>query len=119
MFREADLSLFQNRGIPLQTVETQIDHFQQGFPYLKIQKAATVGDGIIRLSDAEAKQYIEQYEQVLSQKKVVKFVPASGAASRMFKELFAALNAPEQALSDNLLTFFRQLKDFAFYQDLQ
>ena len=115
------------RGSALATVETQIAHFQEGFPFLEVIKAATIGEGVIRLSEAEVSEYAESYSAQMGLKKILKFVPASGAASRMFKALFsylhdyqgtakelAALEAGEGALG----TFFSRLEDFAFHHDL-
>lgn len=126
MFQDKDLQQIQARGSDLAVVEQQIANFEQGFPFLDIIKAATIGDGIIRLSEEEVSQYGEQYLQSLNQLRVVKFVPASGAASRMFKALFAFLNeykatreAFEAIQSDKAIaTFFDRLKDFAFIEDL-
>lgn len=112
------------RGSDLATVETQIKHFQTGFPYLPIRRAATEGDGILVLSDAEIDRYQRLYEHYLPAKKIVKFVPASGAASRMFKALFAYLNEAEAAGKSPAPTgavaeFFTRLHDFAFIDDLK
>ena len=93
MFSEKDLAQIQLRGSNLAEVERQIENFRTGFPYLQIAKAAKIGDGIIKLNDEQLKQFVDLYDQKLSDKKVVKFVPASGAASRMFKALFATMNS--------------------------
>lgn len=118
MFSEKDLQQFQTLGITAEKVATQLGNFRSGFPFLQIKKAATVGDGILRLSEDQVASYIHNYESALGELKVCKFVPASGAASRMFKALFAALNAPDQALDEGLKTFFRRIHDFAFSASL-
>ena len=88
----------------------EIERFRTGFPWLDIVAPATPGKGIICLTpeqEAEAQEYAET--AVVSGK--CRFIPASGAASRMFKDIFAGLEAPNDAvrrLSDNI-------KEFAFY----
>lgn len=128
MFLDRDINQIQERGSLLSTVQEQIEYFQKGFPFLNVIKAATVGDGLIRLSEAEIGGYIQAYEAQLSHTEVVKFVPASGAASRMFKALFAYLNdfTDAQAPSHENLTknypdvasFFSQIDHFAFFNEL-
>lgn len=95
-FTEHDIDLFKARGVSLQTVENQLERFEKGFPYLQLAGSATVGNGIMRL-DADAEQKaVERWERYLSDGgSVTKFVPASGAASRMFKALFAFVNGDE------------------------
>ncbi|MEL6252721.1 MAG: DUF4301 family protein [Bacteroidota bacterium] len=128
MFTDADLRQIEERGSSLAAIEKQIENFKHGFPFLRVVKAATIGDGIIRLSENGIAPYIAKYEEELSRKKVVKFVPASGAASRMFKALFAFAAAYEgkngvlEALMDEnnaaLRSFFNRIRDFAFATDL-
>ncbi|MEM6346954.1 MAG: DUF4301 family protein [Bacteroidota bacterium] len=118
MFSEKDLQQFQSLGIPESLVNTQLENFRAGFPFLNIKKAATIGDGILKLSEEQVASYIRNYESALSALKVCKFVPASGAASRMFKALFAALNAPDEPLDEGLVKFFANIHDFAFANSL-
>ena len=66
--------------------------FREGFPYLDICRAAVAGDGILQADGAAAERYGAVYRELRPQRKVVKFVPASGAATRMFKALFEFLN---------------------------
>ena len=130
MFSSTDLAQFHEKNISPEAVQEQIENFQNGFPFLDIQAAATVGNGIIRLEDSDVSTYIEWYESQQKNKKILKFVPASGAASRMFKALFAFKDsydgtegAYQEMLKDqgakSLFTFFSQLKDFAFFKDLR
>ncbi|MEM9897310.1 MAG: DUF4301 family protein [Bacteroidota bacterium] len=127
MFTENDLLQIQERGSELETVKQQITKFEQGFPFMDIVRAATIGDGIIKLEDDALQKLVNSYDERLAQLKVVKFVPASGAASRMFKALFAEM-AKFQANPDYLTTFeedkgpvydfIQRLGEFAFYKDL-
>lgn len=116
MFTATDLDQIAAQGVPLQTVEQQIRHFVDGFPFLHVVRAATVGDGIIRVPDEQLTRYIRQFDEQAPDLSLLKFVPASGAATRMFKSLFAALEGKPNKETD---AFFEQLPDFAFYDDLK
>ena len=91
MFSDKDLIQIKAKGSTVSKVEKQIDYFKKDFPFMPLKKAATPSDGIIILSDEELKTFSEFYEKKAQSLKIVKFVPASGAASRMFKSLFAAM----------------------------
>lgn len=127
-FSQEDLAFIQARGSELTQVETQIANFKSGFPFLQLHKAATVGDGVIRLSEEEVATNVKAYEEALASLKVVKFVPASGAASRMFKHLFAFVSensgksAEEQKAAVEADSKIGQVIDdlnkFAFKDDL-
>ena len=81
------------QGVSQQAIERQIANFVNGFPFLHLEAPATVERGIKRLSPAELERYAEIYDRWTGTR--IKFVPASGAASRMFKALYEALNAME------------------------
>jgi hypothetical protein len=91
MFSKEDLELFKAREILPEQVEVQLENFRKGFPFIHLDAPATPGNGIIQLSDQDIEKYTRIYEDRRSQLDVVKFVPASGAATRMFKEFFAYL----------------------------
>ncbi len=89
MLRPEDLKLIEEKGITSAQVEEQLERFATGFPYLRISSAARVGNGIKRLSHDEEDAAIDRWKRYLADGgEVEKFVPASGAASRMFKALF-------------------------------
>lgn len=89
MLREEDLALIEQKGISEKQVEEQLKRFATGFPYLKIMDAARVGNGITKLTENEEDKAIARWKLYLENGgEVCKFVPASGAASRMFKALF-------------------------------
>ena len=120
MFSQKDINQIQQRGSSLQTVEEQIGHFKKGFPWMKIVGPATPQRGIRVLSEAGADDAIRYYEQAEIAGKC-KFVPASGAASRMFKDIFAGLatlekgeDLPADAAGAKLAA---QIEKFAFYTD--
>ncbi len=129
MFSEQDLAQLKSYGAKLDTIEQQVQQFEEGFPYLRIVKAATINDGILRIDDNMKQEYIKTYEKAAPKYKVEKFVPASGAASRMFKALFSFMGSYQgseeeyqQLISDDkmrpVFDFFKQIEEFAFYNSL-
>ncbi len=120
MFTEADKRQIESRGMTVEQVEHQLVQHREGFPFLKIQAAAAVGKGILVPDTAAQKEAQDEWDAYKRQgHKVVKFVPASGAASRMFKNMFAFLNASYDAPeTDFEKAFFDHIKQFAFYEVL-
>ena len=121
MFTEQDLKLLADKGITPEQAREQLARFKSGFPELKIVDSATVGHGITRL-DAEAQQSARhRWAQYLADGgHACKFVPASGAASRMFKSLFAFVegsDAKAPAGSD-VAEVIDHISEFAFYPAL-
>ena len=88
MFNADDLVQITAKGMLPETVEKQVLHFISGFPFVKLARPAVAGDGIHRFSDDDLQLYREFFRNNLSRVRALKFVPASGAASRMFKHLF-------------------------------
>lgn len=116
-----DAITLQQRGISPELFEAQIRRFQTGFPYLSILSAARVGDGITALDDAGREKAVARWDKFLADGGLVyKFVPASGAASRMFKALFEFLDgeADEPAEGSAVAKFVANLPKFAFYDEL-
>ena len=89
------------------TQEEQLERLRKGFPWLQIEAAATIGRGVQKLSEEELREAVE-YQEKASVKGKCKFIPASGAASRMFKDVFALKEETIGRLADNL-------EKFAFY----
>ena len=118
MFTEQDKKQLAERGISLQAAEKQMESFRTGFPSLTIQSAAAIGNGILRPNVEEQALYLKAWEQYLAgEHTILKFVPASGAASRMFKNLFEYMDGGEQtAFIDD---FLAHLEYFAFYEELK
>ncbi len=130
MLSEQDIKQLKAHGIKRETVEEQLRNFQEGFPYINIVKATTINDGLLQLSDELTDQYVGEYEEDAPRYKVMKFVPASGAASRMFKDLFSFTDTYKgtdedyQKLTTDkkhepIVGFFKRVNDFAFYDDLK
>ena len=111
-----DLKQLASRGISEEQVEKQLKQIAEGFPFLRLEAAASVGNGIVAPSNEERDAFIQQWKQYKERPhKIVKFVPASGAASRMFKNMFAFLSAPyEVPTTDFEKTFFAEIEHFAF-----
>ncbi|WP_373495864.1 DUF4301 family protein [Aquiflexum sp.] len=108
-----------DQDMSIENVKEQLTNFKEGFPFLPIVGAATIGNGIKALTETELKHYLDTYPKIAAQKEVVKFVPASGAASRMFKDLFSFLEGDGDILKSSFVQkFFQQIEKFAFYDDL-
>lgn len=116
MFSTQDLKQLAQRGISVDVVEDQLKKISEGFPFLRLQSAASVGSGILAPTKDETDYYINNWHEYKSEgHTILKFVPASGAASRMFKNLFEFLDAPYDApVTDFEKTFFAERKKFAF-----
>lgn len=121
MFTDADKKQIESRGISIARVEHQLEQIKQGFPFLRLEGAASVEMGIVVPNETEqqiARQKWEDYKKE-GKHKVVKFVPASGAASRMFKNMFAFLTADYDTPSTDFeKKFFADIKQFAFFKTL-
>jgi len=117
---QQDQNQLAQKGISLQQVERQLGEFKTGFPFLKLEAAAAIGRGIVSPDADQRKQYVEAWQQYkASGKKVVKFVPASGAASRMFKDMFAFVDADyDVPTTDFEKKYFQNIEKFAFYAEL-
>ncbi len=120
MFSSNDLTQIKDRNISQQQIETQLDNFKTGFPFLDIVNAASIEKGVLRIDEKAQDAYLHTWTQYLSQNnKVTKFVPASGAASRMFKDLYEFADADYSVPTTEFeKTFFDQIKNFAFYDAL-
>ena len=117
MFSEKERAQIEAHGLTVEQVEHQIENFQKGFPFLKVVAAASPEDGILILSQEQVAEAVAQYEAHANNLKIQKFVPASGAATRMFKELFEFVNEGKRGAGiDQLLD---NLDKFAFYPELQ
>lgn len=110
----------EEKGITLDQLEEQLRMVADGFPYLHIEGPATPGHGITVVSQELERQSVEMWEKYLaSGASVLKMVPASGAASRMFKNLFEFLNGKsEKPDNDFMREFFADIEKFAFFPRL-
>ena len=128
MFTQKDLQQIQKKGIRIDNINRQIKYFKSGFPPADIFMAATPGQGIICLTDGDEKHYREVFRQNGPDFHMIRFIPASGAATRMFKSLYGALENMEGKSIDEqvawiksepeIAAFFDALQDYPFYEDL-
>lgn len=121
MLTQEDKDLLAKKGISEQQIAEQLACFEKGFPYLKLYAAASVENrGIMLAGEDVQKTYLAAWDAYKEgDKKIVKFVPASGAASRMFKNMFEFLGADyDVPTTDFEKKFFANIKNFAFYVDL-
>ena len=120
-------------GISEEQTISQIELLKKGVPYLKLDRPCTVGDGIRAVLKEELKELAKIFDEYGREREILKFVPASGAASRMFRTLFNLNNQYPQIQRDSvilraqkgdkdnqhLLTFMDGIRKFAFYDDLK
>lgn len=116
-FSPADTEQIKNHGLTVDAVMAQLADFASGFPYANITAPATVGNGITELADADIARYTDTYIAATRDHKIVKFVPASGAATRMFRDLFEFLNTG--TMNDITRRVLDNLDKFAFWDDLK
>ncbi len=117
-FTPSDLTFLRQRGSTPEQVEQQLELFSKGFGYADIDRPAVLGDGILKLDDDEIEEFAADYIDMASGKRAVKFVPASGAASRMFKDLFLFLSDPSEESRRKALQFLEDLPQYPFYEAL-
>ncbi len=117
MFTEKDLQQLAERGISKEKATAQMQCFKTGFPALNIVAASALGKGIMKPEPAEEEAYLKEWETYLQgDHTILKFVPASGAASRMFKDLFEYLETGKE--TPFIEKFLGNLEYFAFYPEL-
>ena len=117
MFTQNEIQQILAHGLSVEQVEKQIEAFRQGFPSLAVVKAASPEDGITLLSEEECDNAVKYYDAIADKLEVVKFVPASGAATRMFKELFEFVNDDKRG--KGIDTLLQNIEKFAFYEELK
>lgn len=124
---ESDGKQLKQKGITKEKMLDHINTFKEGIPFVTLQQAAVIGNGILKFSEAEEKELIHLYDSKSKDLDILKFVPASGAASRMFKALFnfldvynpetESLDAYLQRTNDTDIKILSQgLKRFPFYK---
>ena len=121
MITERDKVLLAKKGISEDKFNTQLACFAKGFPYLRLAAAASTEKGILAPNHEEVDKYLEAWEAYTNNTahRIVKFVPASGAASRMFKNMFAFVDAAYTTpTTDFEKSFFNNIHEAAFYGDL-
>ena len=130
MFTAKDIEQIEAKGISIDTIHKQIECFRNGFPFINLHAPATIDHGLKKFTDEQIQRMVKAYPAAIKHRQLLKFVPASGAASRMFKDLFSyadkfsgseknienyEMENSYAAVSD----FLKGIKDFAFYEDLK
>ncbi len=120
MLTQQDKEFLAQKGITEDKLNTQLNCFKTGFPFLKLAGAASPAKGITVPTEEERTNYLKAWDNYLNgSRKVLKFVPASGAASRMFKNLFEFLDGANNTPNDDFMKkFFNDIEKFAFYDEL-
>ncbi len=126
MLKDRDLEQIKQKGITEQEIKRQIDIFKRGFPHIDLAAPATPGDGILVLDENRIDSYVEYYKKEAKNFSVLKFVPASGAATRMFKSIFEWREklknneSPDDLVEEDESAgiFFKRITNFAFWNDL-
>lgn len=118
MFSDQDKALLAQKNVSEKEIQEQLDYFKSGFPFLELVAAASVEKGIMQVNNEDT--YLNAWNGYSATgKKIIKFVPASGAASRMFKSLFEFVEAEyEKPTTQAEKTFFENILKFAFYSEL-
>lgn len=128
MFTPTDLLQLERKGIQPETVRGQIQQFEQGFPFVHLAAPATAGNGMLKLTNDEVDMLRQHFRTHSQGRQLLKFVPASGAASRMFKHLFEFVEKWRPGSDETVMRSDKNLKltfefidhisDFAFYDEL-
>lgn len=118
MLTNNDLELLQQKGITEEKIQQQLEDFARGFPYLEIISAATPEQGLIQCEHEQISNYLERWDEYLKgSATIMKFVPASGAASRMFKDLFEFIDGESDVpVRPAEIQFFENIQQFAFFR---
>ncbi len=126
---EADLKQLEGKGISKEKMASQIETFKEGIPFIHLKETATTGNGISKFTLEEQNERIAFFEGNKAELSLLKFVPASGAASRMFKAMFNfvdSYNPSEESLAAYLERtgdtaaeqFVKGMKRFPFYAEI-
>ncbi len=117
MLSEKDLTQLSKCGITPAELNQQVDFFKSGFPWMNLEKSASIGNGIFQFSAEQLQEFIDRFDQQKTSLSILKMVPASGAATRMFKSLFEFLSTGEE--NKECTKFFDELDHFAFFPELK
>lgn len=122
-FSKSDLEQIEAHELSVERVEQQLDYFRKGFPFVKLLRPATPDEGLTVFGPRQLAEYVSAYDSNVCDYDIVKFVPASGAATRMFKDLFTALSLLKSSNEANLPAgaklFLQQIDEFSFYDELK
>jgi len=128
IFSQDERKQIEHHGMKVEEIASQIEMFKRGFAFTKLHRPCTLHDGITVIEPENYQKLFDMYAAAAAAGRVMKFVPASGAASRMFRALLAVYSryessdapwvAGEDADTQDFLQFIKEIKRFAFYDDL-
>ena len=119
LFSKSNIQQIKKAGLTADDVEKQMAMYRRGSNFLKLNRSCTINDGIISVNKNQRDKLIRLYENENGKFKIIKFVPASGAASRMFAEWFLALEVGEFNSPALNKSFLRNLQKYPFYHLLK
>jgi hypothetical protein len=119
VWSEEDLQSIVAQGLTAGEVERQLAVFRRGIPPVRLNRPCRPGDGIVVIPETEQQNLLAAYEEARRTRRLMKFVPASGAASRMFREWYRCLDAGGFADEVERAVFAADLKKYAFFPDLR
>jgi len=115
-----DLELIDKKGFTVNDIIQQVNKIKKGISFPNLIRPANINDGIVRLPENYKKRLVTIYDNERNKMNIVKFIPASGAASRMFSKLFSYYKSDGKKDIDFVNKFIEGLKNgiFAFKSDL-
>jgi Domain of unknown function (DUF4301) len=130
MFSNKDIQQITAKGSSPETISLQLANFRNAFPFLRLVAPATPSNGILVFDDDQVALHKKHFEENARELNICKFIPASGAASRMFKHLHEFRHQYDEETRDDkgllkdtsfgsVAHFFQNIEKFAFYADLE
>ena len=116
MLTDNDILQLQERNVTPEQVNNQVAQLKRGTAFVQLMRPATIGDGILRMTPGQVEAMKQTFDEDKEHYQFTKFVPASGAASRMFKDLFTFIENGEETKFTEI--FFAHIHCFAFFNDL-
>ena len=128
-YTKEDLKVFKHRDIKPEQIDRQLANFEKGFDYVDLSEPATIGNGIIRIEAEDEERLNANFDKARQECELLKMVPASGSATRMFKDLFTFMDTytgtEEEFLefvqdkgAGTMHDFFLKLDELPFYNRL-
>ncbi len=111
-FSEKDTKQIKEHGLTIEEVNKQLEQFANGFPYIDIVKPVTANDGVVIIDDMPGNYFANLFSEHAQSLKIVKMVPASGAATRMFKDFYEFLQTGK--MTPEIRTALDNITEFAF-----
>jgi hypothetical protein len=118
-FSEGDLQAIAAKGIHPTEILRQLEIFRRGVEPVKLIRPARIGDGIVQVIPEERNTLVSLHNQSVRRGRMLKFVPASGVASRMFKDWQGCYSQGRFDSDESSMTFLKDINKFAFYDDLK